>query len=113
MKRIFVDVLIVCLFFFSLSFLLGCSKGKTQVEVVSKELTPNSTNLALVKVVLKNSGSAESQVVLKATLYDEKGNVLEEPFEMVGPIKPGQQENFTIKSSTNFYKVKKFEVTTE
>ncbi len=113
MKRIWVYGLVVCLFFFSLSFLLGCSKGKTKVEVVSKKLTSNSTNLALVEVVLKNSGSTEAKVVLKATLYDEKGNVLEEPFEMVGPIKPGQQETFKIKSSTDFYKVKKVEVTAE
>jgi hypothetical protein len=113
MKRIWVYVLVICLFFFSLSHLLGCSKGKTQVEIVSKKLTSNPTNMAVIEVVLKNSGSAEAKVLLKATLYDEKGNVLEEPFEIVGPIKAGQSETFKIKSSTNFYKVKKFEVTAE
>ncbi len=93
-------------------FLIGCSQPKTQVFIVSKELVPNGTNMAMVKGKIKNEGSADASVLVKVKLLDDSGNVLEEPFEMV-KIKKGETADFEVKSSINYYKVKKFEVTTE
>ncbi len=93
-------------------FLLGCSQPKAQVSITSKELIANGTNMAVVKGKIKNEGSSDAQVVVKAKLLDDAGNVLDEPFSLVS-IKKGETADFELKSSVNYYKVKKFEVNTE
>jgi hypothetical protein len=106
------------LFFFvsslllAVNFLLGCSQPKAQVAIVSKELVANGTNMAVVKGKIKNEGSGDAQVMVKAKLFDDAGNVLDEPYEMVS-VKKGETADFEVKSSVNFYKVKKFEVAVE
>ncbi len=93
-------------------FLLGCNRPGPQISIISKELLPNTTNMAVVKGKIKNEGSSDATVVVKVRLLDDAGNVLEEPFSMV-TVKKGETADFEVKSSVNFYKVKKFEVMAE
>lgn len=111
-KKFWFFSFLVFSFFLLVHFLLGCSQPKAQVSIVSKELVPNGTNMALVKGKIKNEGSSDASVVVKAKLLDDSGNVLEEPFQMVS-VKKGETADFEIKSSINYYQVKKFEVVTE
>lgn len=113
MKRSsFIALYFLLSLFIAVNFFLGCSQPKAQVAIVSKELVANGTNMALVKGKIKNEGSGDAQVLVKAKLLDAAGNVLDEPYEMVA-VKKGETADFEIKSSINFYKVKNFELTIE
>lgn len=110
-KSRFFSLLVFAIFTLT-HLLIGCSQPKAQVSIVSKELVSNGTNLAIIKGKIKNEGSADASVLVKVKLLDDSGNVLEEPFEMV-KIKKGETADFEVKSSINYYQVKKFEVTAE
>lgn len=111
-RRFWFLPLLAFTFFLLVHFIIGCSQPKAQVSIISKELVSNGTNMAVVKGKIKNEGSADASVIVKVKLLDDSGNVLEEPFEMVA-IKKGETADFEVKSSINFYQVKKFEVTIE
>ncbi len=99
--------------FLTLSLFLGCGgKDKSQfVKITEKELASNSFNKAVIKGKLKNSGSSEiGKVVLKAQILDDKGSILAEPFEMFGPIKAGEEIEFSLKTDVDYYKAKDFKV---
>ena len=108
--------IILVIFSLLIVFVVSCSggNGKKDLIVESKELKASSTNRATIDVSIKNNDKSDvNKVLLKAKLSDESGNILDEPFDLVGPIKSGETKSFNLESYAEYYKVKDFEVTIE
>ncbi len=106
-------LILLFIFFIFLLFNVGCL-GKEKVKffkVTEKNLVASPSSKAIVEGKIRNEGKESiNTVLIKAQLIEEGGNILEEPYEMVGPIQPGEEIPFKLNSYTDYYRVKKFKV---
>ena len=112
MKGIAIGLVIVAAIFIAIFvFRSGGQDFKSDLQIIEKELVASTFNKANIEGKVKNTGTKTiNKVLIKAELFSEEGDMLDDPFVMIGPIRVGEEKGFEIKGFADYYKVTKFEV---
>lgn len=93
----------------------GCGgSSKTNIkdlQLTDKKMEADSFGHPVVTGKIKNNGKdTYNAVLVKVTFSDADGKVLEENYDMFGPVEAGKEISFTLKGTSDFYSIISYNV---